>query len=100
MVLAQVPLNREQVADSNNYAEANRRDFEAVKVCDAAFIDDRFMNRHGTMCIDERAVPIFTSLDFVETLHHKGLYLKNKLDVRTSFRELGFEFVGISAERT
>ncbi|TKB25343.1 hypothetical protein FCL47_14940 [Desulfopila sp. IMCC35006] len=100
VVLAEMPLNRERVAASkNNDARPTEEIFEAVKMCDAALIDDRFMNRHGTITFDEGAVPIFTSLDFVETLHHKGHISKEqKLDVRTSLRELGFEFVGISYE--
>ena len=100
VVLAEVPLNREPVAASKNTdARPIEELFEAVKVCDVALIDDRFMNRHGTITVDERVVKIFTSLDFVETLHHKGHISKEqKFDVRSSLRELGFEFVGISYE--
>ncbi|MDH5413793.1 MAG: hypothetical protein OEW87_06625, partial [Flavobacteriaceae bacterium] len=100
VILAEMPLNREQVAASkNNYAKPTEEIFEAVKVCDAALIDDRFMNRHGTITFNERAVPIFTSLDFVETLHRKGLISQEqKLDARTSFRNCGLEFTSISSE--
>ncbi|UGA51572.1 MULTISPECIES: hypothetical protein [Dickeya] len=94
VVLAETPLNKERVA-----ANPTEEIFEAIKVCDAALIDDRFMNRHMAITFDERAVPIFTSLDFIETLHYKGHISKEqKLDVRTSLRELGIEFVSISYE--
>lgn len=101
VILAEMPLNKGQVAaaSKNNYARPTEELFETLKVCDAALIDDRFMNRHRNITFDERTVPIFTSLDFIETLHHKGLISQEqKLDARTSLREFGFEFVGISAE--
>lgn len=100
VILTEMPLNRKQVADSrNNYARPTEELFEALKVCDAALIDDRFMNRHQSIKCDKRTVPIFTSLDFVETLHHKGLIpQEQKLDAKTSLREFGFEFVSISTE--
>jgi hypothetical protein len=101
VILAEMPLNKDQVAaaSENNYARPTEELFETLKVCDAALIDDRFMNRHRNITFDERTVPIFTSLDFIDTLHHKGLISQEqKLDARTSLREFGFEFVGISAE--
>jgi hypothetical protein len=100
VLLAEMPLNRERVAASkNNYARPTEELFETLKVCDAALIDDRFLNKHLNITFDERTVPIFTSLDFVETLHHKELISQEqKLDARTSLREFGFEFVGISSE--
>ena len=101
VILAEMPLNKDQVAaaSKNNYARSTEGLFETLKVCDAALIDDRFMNRHRNITFDERTVPIFTSLDFIDTLHHKGLISQEqKLDARTSLREFGFEFVGISAE--
>lgn len=100
VILAEMPLNREQVAASkNNYARPTEELLETLKVCDTALIDDRFMNRHRNIEFDERTVPICTSLDFVETLHHKGLISQEqKLDARTLLREFGFEFVGISSE--
>ncbi|MEJ1339160.1 MAG: hypothetical protein RPU34_15150 [Candidatus Sedimenticola sp. (ex Thyasira tokunagai)] len=100
VILAEIPLNREQVAAyKNKYAKPTEEIIEMLKVYDAALIDDRFMNRHRNITFDERMVPIFTSLDFVETLHDKGLISQEqKLDARTSLREFGFEFIGISAE--
>lgn len=100
VILAEMPLNREQVAASkNNYARPTEELFEALKICDTALIDDRFMNKHRNITFDGRTAPIYTSLDVIETLHHKGLISQEqKLDARTSLREFGFEFVGISAE--
>jgi len=101
VILAEIPLNKDQLdaASKNNYARPTEELFETLKVCDAAFIDDRFMNRHRNITFDERTVPIFTSLDFIDTLHHKGhISQEQKLDARTLLREFGFEFIGISAE--
>ncbi|HIE1227949.1 TPA: PIN domain-containing protein [Serratia marcescens] len=100
VLLAEMPLNREQVASSkNNYVRPTEELFEALKICDTALIDDRFMNKYQNITFDGRTAPIYTSLDFIETLHHKGIISQEqKLDARTSLREFGFEFVGISAE--
>lgn len=98
--LAEMPIDREQVADSkNNYARPTEELFETLKVCDAALIDDRFMNKHRNITYDGRTVPIFTSLDFVETLYHKDLItIEQKLDARALLRDCGFEFISISSE--
>lgn len=100
VILAEMPLNKDQVAASkNNYAKPTEELFETLKICEAALIDDRFMNRHRNIAFDERTVPIYTSLDFIETLHHKGLISKaQKFEVRTLLREFGLEIVGISDE--
>lgn len=100
VILAEMPLNKDQVAASkNNYAKPTEELFETLKICEAALIDDRFMNRHRNIAFDERTVPIYTSLDFIETLQHKGLISKaQKFEVRTLLREFGLEIVGISDE--
>ncbi len=100
VTLAEIPLKKDQIAASeNNYAKPTEELFEALKICDAALIDDRFMNKHRNIAFDERTVPIYTSLDFIETLHHKGLISKaQKLEFRTLLREFGLEIVSISSE--
>lgn len=100
VVLAEMPLNGEPVdADKDKYARPTEELFEAVKACDAVLIDDRFMNRHGNIALNEKNKPIFTSLDYIETLCHKGLISKEeKLDSRALLREYGFEFISISSE--
>lgn len=100
VILAEMPLNKDQVAASkNNYAKPTEELFETLKICDAALIDDRFMNKHQNITFDEKTVPIYTSLDFIETLHHKGLISQEqKLEARTLLREFGLAFVRISDE--
>ncbi|HHQ4654491.1 TPA: PIN domain-containing protein [Aeromonas hydrophila] len=100
VTLAEMPLNRDQsVYSKNNHAKPTEEIFETLKICDAAFIDDRFMNRHKNISLNEKTVPIYTSLDFIETLHHKGIISKvQKLEVRTLLREFGLEIIGISDE--
>ncbi|WP_404340802.1 hypothetical protein [Pseudoalteromonas mariniglutinosa] len=99
VMLAEMPLNRDQVAASNNYAKPTEELFEALKLCDSALIDDRFMNKHRDIAFEERTAPIYTSLDFIETLHHKRLISQEqKLEARTLLREFGLAFVGISDE--
>lgn len=100
VMLAEMPLNKDQVAASNNnYAKPTDELFEALKICDSALIDDRFMNKHRDIAFDGRTAPIYTSLDFIETLHYKGLISQEqKLEARTLLREFGLAFVGISDE--
>lgn len=96
VLLAEMALHQERVAVSE---DTTKELFETLKVSDAALIDDRFFNKHREITIDERTVRIFTTLDFIETLHHKELISQvQKLDARTSLREFGFEFVNISSE--
>tara|TARA_R110000851_G_scaffold332780_2_gene509916 strand:+ start:29820 stop:33926 length:4107 start_codon:yes stop_codon:yes gene_type:complete len=100
VTLAEMPLNREQVAvTENNFTRSTEEFFEAVKLSDAALIDDRFINRHGNIKLGGKTVPIFTSLDFIETLYDQGLISKvQKLDSRALLRELGYEFINISSD--
>lgn len=100
VMLAEMPLNKEQTAASNNnYANPTEELFEALKICDSALIDDRFMNKHRDIAFDGRTAPIYTSLDFIETLHYKGLISQEqKFEARTLLREFGLAFVGISNE--
>lgn len=100
VTLSEMSLNRGKVATSkSDCTKPTQEIFEAAKVCDAVLIDDRFINRHSTITLSERSIPIFTSLDFVETLQRRGLIsIAQKLDARASLRELGYEFVSISTE--
>lgn len=100
VVLAEMPLNKDLVAASNNiYTKPTEELFEALKICDSALIDDRFMNKHRDIAFDGKTAPIYTSLDFIETLHHKGLISQvQKLEARTLLREFGLAFVSISEE--
>ncbi|EJG1656844.1 hypothetical protein QNS37_000675 [Vibrio parahaemolyticus] len=100
VMLAEMPLNKDQTAASNNnYSNLTEELFEALKICDSALIDDRFMNKHRDIAFDGRTAPIYTSLDFIETLHYKELISQEqKFEARTLLREFGLAFVGISNE--
>ncbi|HHX8536329.1 TPA: PIN domain-containing protein [Vibrio alginolyticus] len=100
VMLAEMPLNKDQTAASNNnYLNPTEELFEALKICDSALIDDRFMNKHRDIAFDGRTASIYTSLDFIETLHYKELISQEqKFEARTLLREFGLAFVGISNE--
>ena len=100
VMLAEMPLNKDQTAASNNnYSNPTEELFEALKICDSALIDDRFMNKHRDIAFDGRTASIYTSLDFIETLHYKELISQEqKFEARTLLREFGLAFVGISNE--
>lgn len=98
--ISQMPLNKDRLADSNdNYTRSVEEFFETLHVCDAALIDDRFMNGHRNIALEEKTVPIFTSLDFIETLNSKKIISQEqKFEARTLLRESGFSIVGISTD--
>lgn len=98
VVLAEMPLNKKlEISEDNNYAGPTEELFEAVKVCDAVLIDDRFMNRHLSIALGDANKPIFTSLDYIETLYYKSLISEEeKFDFRALLREYGFEFISLS----
>lgn len=100
VALAEMPMHGESVASTkNNYARPAEEIFEAIKLCDAALIDDRFMNKNKIISLGKKSVPIFTTLDFIETLYNKELISREqKFDARASLRELGFEFVSVTSE--
>ncbi len=73
--------------------------FQALTISDAALIDDRFMNQHANVAIGDKNIPIYTSLDFIETLCDNQLITKEqKFSYRTKLRESGFGLVPITIE--
>jgi len=96
-VVARMPLNKVSVASQeNDHVKSIEEIFEAVRVSGSAILDDRFYNKHRFISLDEVSFPIFTSLDFIETLYHKNIISKEEmLDARALLRELGFQFVNI-----
>jgi len=98
VALAEMSLNGKQVDSAENkYLRPTEELFEAVKACDAVLIDDRFMNQNMNIVLNKTSKPIFTSLDYIDTLCHKGLISEEeKFDFRALLREYGFEFIPIS----
>lgn len=73
--------------------------FQALTKSDVALIDDRFMNQHAKITFDKKDTPIFTSLDFIETLYaNQAITEKEKFSYRAKLRESGFGLVPITIE--
>ncbi|PFG58117.1 hypothetical protein ATG66_0651 [Vibrio sp. ES.051] len=73
--------------------------FQALTKSDVALIDDRFINQHENIAIDNKNTPIFTSLDFIETLCANQLITNDqKFSYRAKLRESGFGLVPITIE--
>lgn len=73
--------------------------FQAITESDVVLVDDRFINQHGSIAIDNKNTPIFTSLDFIETLYaNQIISQKTKFSYRAKLREAGFGLVPITIE--
>jgi len=73
--------------------------FQTLSVSDAALVDDRFMNKHSNITIDDKSIPIYTSLDFIDTLYDNKVITKDKkFACRAKLREAGFGLVPISID--
>lgn len=76
------------------------KDFlQASKVCDAALIDDVFINRHMHVNVDEKNIPIYTTLDYLHSLYKNEKITKEEwFQHKTSLRKFGFGFIPFSRE--
>jgi hypothetical protein len=100
VALAEMSITKEKMSSPKSSLSLPTEDlFAALNVCDGALIDDRFLNRHRDVASGHGTVPIFTSLDFIETLYHKEqISFDQKLDYRTKLRELGYQFINFTSE--
>ncbi|PKH85419.1 HTH domain-containing protein [Colwellia sp. Bg11-28] len=90
-------LDRE--SDLDKVVQPTEELFQALTISDIALIDDRFMNKHSNIVIDDKNTPIYTSLDFIETLFFKQVITNDKkFTCRTKLRESGFGLVSITIE--
>lgn len=72
---------------------------QAFTISDAALIDDRFMNQHANIAIEDKNIPIYTSLDLIETLcDSKIISQGQKFSYRAKLRESGFGLVPITID--
>ena len=73
--------------------------FQALTISDIALIDDRFMNKHSNILIEDKNTPIYTSLDFIETLFCNQVITNDKkFTCRANLRESGFGLVPITID--
>ncbi len=66
---------------------------------DASVVDDRFINRHLHMSLQDRQTPILTSLDLIDDLARKGVISRDDLFARRTYlRQAGFQLIPISED--
>ena len=67
--------------------------------CDAVLSDDRFLNQHAHLDDGSSQVPIFSTLDLLDTLAAVGaISIDDRLERRTLLRRAGYVFVPVSDE--
>lgn len=74
--------------------------FQFDKNVQALFIDDQFSNRHQSAPTHSGTIPIYSTLDFIETLSHRGVIdTAKKCAVYSKLRSLGLAFIPIEFEQ-
>lgn len=70
-----------------------------VSKCDAVLLDDRFMNQRPVIDDGSVTVPIYSTLDILESLVTTGrISIDEHLELRTLLRRAGYAFIPISEE--
>ncbi len=73
--------------------------FQFSQNVEAVFIDDQFSNRHQSAPTPSGNIPIYTSLDVIETLMHRGtIDTTRKRATYSKFRSLGLTFIPIQLD--
>ena len=73
--------------------------FTLAEDCDAVIWDDRCLNQHAYIDTGRAQVPLFTTLDLLDTLTSTGsITPENQLEYRTRLRRAGYFFVPVSDE--
>jgi len=92
-------LSEMQESSSESGVHPTEELFLAITKSNAALIDDRFMNQHANIAVDNKNIPIYTTLDFIETLSSKKIITKEqKYTLRAKLREAGLGFVPVKSE--
>jgi hypothetical protein len=66
---------------------------------DAFVVDDRFVNQHLHMIIEERQIPILSSLDVLDDLARRSVIARDKLFAhRTYLRQAGFQLIPVTED--
>ena len=73
--------------------------FSLGKGCDAIISDDRFLNQHSSIKNNDVSMPVFSTLDLIDTLTStNSLTAEERLESRTQLRQAGYIFVPVSED--
>ena len=68
--------------------------------CDAIIFDDRFLNQHANINDDSAQVPIFSTLDLLDTLVSTGSITdEDRSEYKTKLRRAGYIFIPVSEKK-
>ncbi|MES0039005.1 hypothetical protein NKJ74_27715 [Mesorhizobium sp. M0046] len=72
---------------------------DVAPLCDAAVVDDRFINQHQTLEVSGAVVPIVTSVEVLDALLERDFIKRNDfLEYRTTLRKSGFTFMAVKSD--
>ena len=73
--------------------------FSLGKGCDAIISDDRFLNQHSSIKNNDASMPVFSTLDLIDTLTSTdSITAEERLEYRTQLRQAGYIFVPVSED--
>ena len=73
--------------------------FSLSKDCDAIISDDRFLNQHPKFENNGASIPVFSTLDLIDTLvSASSITAEERLEHRTRLRQAGYIFVPVEDE--
>lgn len=98
--LAEMPTNDFNLSEyQRKITQSASELIEAFKNSEAAIVDDRFINQNEFIKLNDRDLPIYSTLDFLETIQSENLItMKQKYDFRATLRETGFAFLPLQLE--
>lgn len=66
---------------------------------DALVVDDRYINQHPNMTLDQRVTPVLSTLDLLEILKGRGILTAARAyEYRTILRQAGYQLIPVTDE--
>ena len=92
-------INADQPADRSISGHPTFGVFSLAKGCDAIISYDRFLNQHSNVKNNDASMPVFSTLDLIDTLTSTGsITAEERLEYRTRLRQAGYIFVPVSED--
>lgn len=90
-------INADQPADFSLFGHPTFGVFSLAKGCNAIISDDRFLNQHPSVKNNDTSIPVFSTLDLIDTLvSTNSITTEERLECRTRLRQAGYIFVPVS----
>ena len=90
-------INADQPTDQSISHHPTFGVFSLEKGCDAIISDDRFLNQHPSIKNNNSSMPVFSTLDLIDTLvSTDSITAEERLEYRTWLRQAGYIFIPVS----